>query len=149
MIIGSVCLCQAASVWATVSASINPLPSDRLRCCDRYIRCQRSLAVKPLYTRSTRDADRPSHRPPLTAVWNTAGQPASAVPLAMSRYQFTHVRYRTAAAGRARWLACAALLRLTPQAKRDCGLWLLYFLRCPVFTALLRKVSIGHLLFWT
>ena len=27
---------------------INPLPSDRLRCCDRYIRCQRSLAVKPL-----------------------------------------------------------------------------------------------------
>jgi len=33
---------------ATVSASINPLPSDRLRCCDRYIRCQRSLAVKPL-----------------------------------------------------------------------------------------------------
>ena len=32
----------------TVSASINPLPSDRLRCCERYIRCQRSLAVKPL-----------------------------------------------------------------------------------------------------
>ena len=34
----------------------------------------------------------------------------------MSRYQFTHVRYRTAAAGRARSLAYAALLRLTPQA---------------------------------
>ena len=59
---------------------------------------------------------RPSHRPPLAAVWNTAGQPASAVALAMSRYHFIHVRYRTAAvAGRARWLACAALLRLTPQ----------------------------------
>jgi len=28
---------------------INPLPSEsRLPCCDRYIRCQRSLAVKPL-----------------------------------------------------------------------------------------------------
>jgi len=36
------------SVSATVSASINPLPSNRLRCCDRYIRCQLSLAVKPL-----------------------------------------------------------------------------------------------------
>jgi len=36
------------SVSAMVSESINPLPSDRLRCCDRYIRCQRSLAVKPL-----------------------------------------------------------------------------------------------------
>jgi len=31
-----------------VSESINPLHSNRLRCCDRYIRCQRSLAVKPL-----------------------------------------------------------------------------------------------------
>jgi len=31
-----------------VSVSINPLPSYRLHCCDRYIRCQRSLAVKPL-----------------------------------------------------------------------------------------------------
>jgi len=74
LIIGSVCLCEAASVGATVSASINPLPSDRLRCCDRYIRSQRSLAVKPL--KSQRDADRPSDRPPLTAVWNAAGQPA-------------------------------------------------------------------------
>jgi len=35
-----------ASVCATLSASINPLPSDRLRCCDR-----RSLAVKPLNSR--------------------------------------------------------------------------------------------------
>jgi len=50
------------------------LPSDRLRCCDRYIWCQRSLAVKPL---NSRDADRPSHRPLLMAMWNTAGQPAS------------------------------------------------------------------------
>jgi len=39
--IGNVC----PSVCATVSASINPLPSDRLCCCDRYIRCQRSLAI--------------------------------------------------------------------------------------------------------
>jgi len=39
------------SVCATVSASINPLSSDRLRCCDRYIPCQRSLAVKPLNSR--------------------------------------------------------------------------------------------------
>jgi len=30
--------------------------SDRLRCCDRYIRCQRPLAVKPL--NSTRDVRR-------------------------------------------------------------------------------------------
>jgi len=45
--IGSVC----PSVCATVSASINPLPSDRLHCCDRYIRCQRSLAVNPLNSR--------------------------------------------------------------------------------------------------
>jgi len=37
-----------ASVCATVSASINPLPSNRLRCCDQYIQCQRLLAVKPL-----------------------------------------------------------------------------------------------------
>ena len=36
------------SVSTMVSASINPLPSDRLRCCDQYIRRQRSLAVKPL-----------------------------------------------------------------------------------------------------
>ena len=49
----SVCL----SVSATVSASINPLPNDRLRCCDRYIRCQRSLAVKPLTMSGS-----PSHR---------------------------------------------------------------------------------------
>ena len=45
------------SVSATVSASINPLPSNRLRCCDRYIRCQQSLAVKPLTMSGS-----PSHR---------------------------------------------------------------------------------------
>jgi len=39
------------SVSATVSASINPLPSDRLRCCDRYIWCHRLLTVKPLSPR--------------------------------------------------------------------------------------------------
>ena len=38
-------------VCDTVSASINPLPSDRLCCCDRYIRCHRLLAVKPLSPR--------------------------------------------------------------------------------------------------
>ena len=133
--------------------TFNPLPSNRLRCCDWYIRCQRSLAVKPL---NSHDAMQIVDRPPLTAVWNTAGQPVSAVALAMSRYQFTHVRYRTVAAGPARWqlanwcmpaanwlsessltatarvavldcglwFACAALLRLTPQAKKcDCGLF--------------------------
>jgi len=62
LIIGSVCLCQAASVCATVSASINPLPSDRLRCCDRYIRCQRSLAVKPLNSRPAMQTVRPIGR---------------------------------------------------------------------------------------
>jgi len=31
--------------------------SDRLRCCDQYIQCQRSLAVKPL--NSTRDVGLP------------------------------------------------------------------------------------------
>jgi len=32
--------------------AFNPLPSDsRLRCCDRYIRCHRLLAVKPLSPR--------------------------------------------------------------------------------------------------
>ena len=76
--IGSFC----PSVCATVSASINPLPSDRLRCCDRYIRCQRSLAVKSLTMSGS-----PSHRGSVRRV---------------SRYQFTHVRYRTAAAGPAR-----------------------------------------------
>jgi len=40
-----------------VSENINPLPSDRLRCCDRYIRCQRSLAVKQLTMSGS-----PSHR---------------------------------------------------------------------------------------
>ena len=44
-------LSVSRSVCATVSVSINPLPSDRLCCCDRYIRCQRSLAVKPLNSR--------------------------------------------------------------------------------------------------
>jgi len=35
--------------WKHLSVcAFNPLPSDRLRCCDRYIRCQQSLAVKPL-----------------------------------------------------------------------------------------------------
>jgi len=51
MKVGSVC----PSVCTTVSSSINPLPSDRLRCYDRYIhriiRCQRSLAVKTLNSR--------------------------------------------------------------------------------------------------
>jgi len=40
--IGSVC----PSVCATVSGSINPLPSEGLRFCDWYIRCQWSLACR-------------------------------------------------------------------------------------------------------
>ena len=56
---------------AMVSESINPLPSDRLRCCDRYIRCQRSLAVKPLTMSGS-----PSHRGSVRRV---------------SRFQVTHV----------------------------------------------------------
>ena len=59
------------SVSATVSASINLLPSDRLRCCDRYIRCQRSLAVTPLTMSRS-----PSHRGSVRTV---------------SRSQVTHV----------------------------------------------------------
>ena len=42
---------------AMVSESIYPLPSDRLHCCNRYIRCQRLLAVKPLTMSGS-----PSHR---------------------------------------------------------------------------------------
>jgi len=59
------------SVCAMVSESINPLLSDRLRCCDRYIRCQWSLAVKPLTMSGS-----PSHRGCVRRV---------------SRYQVTHV----------------------------------------------------------
>jgi len=89
--IGSVC----PSVCATFSASINPLPSDRLRCCDRYIRCQRSLAVKPLNSWPAISGS-PSRRGSVRRV---------------SRYQFTHVRYRTAAAGRARWQLASWCMR--------------------------------------
>jgi len=76
------------SVCAAVSASINPLlSSDRLRCCDRYTRCQRSLAVKPLNSRLAMSGS-PSHRQSVRRV---------------SRYQFTHVWYRTAAAWHVQW----------------------------------------------
>jgi len=51
------------SVSATVSASINLLPSDSLHCCDQYIRCQRSLAVNPLTMSGS-----PSHRGSLRRV---------------------------------------------------------------------------------
>jgi len=103
---------------------INPLPSDRLRCCDRYIRCQRSLAVKLL---------------------TMYGSPSPCVEWAGLRLRM--YRYQTAAARCVRWhlanwctrganwlnetsmtatararvldcgllLACAALLRLTPS----------------------------------
>jgi len=81
--IGSVC----PSVCGTVSASINPLPSDRLRCCDLYFRCQRSLAVKPLNSRPAMSGS-PSHKGSVRRV---------------SRYRFTHVRYRTAVIWSARW----------------------------------------------
>jgi len=76
LIIGSVCLCQAASVCATVSASINPLPSVRLRCCDRYIRCQRLLAVKPLNSRPAKQAVRPIGRHWRQCEIQPASQPA-------------------------------------------------------------------------
>jgi len=65
------------------------------------------------------------------AVWNTAGQPASAVALAMSRYQFTHVWYRTAAAGPARWLTCATLVHYSDWHHKaqscEARLWLVVF----------------------
>jgi len=82
--IGSIC----PSVCATVSASINPLPSDRVRCCDWYIRCQWSLAVRLLFNSLPVMSGCPSHRGSVRRV---------------SRYQLTHVRYRTVAAGRAQW----------------------------------------------
>jgi len=50
------------------------------------IRCQRSLPFKPLNSRPAMSGS-PSHRGGVRTV---------------CRYQFTHVRYRTAAAGRAR-----------------------------------------------
>ena len=70
-------------VCATVSASINPLPSDRLRCCDRYIRCQRSLAVKLLMMSGS-----PSHR---------------GVCIEWAGLRLTMYQYQTAAARCARW----------------------------------------------
>ena len=76
----------ASSELASVMEfGFNPLPSDRLRCCDRYIRCQRSLAIKPLNSRPAMSGS-PSHRGSVRRV---------------SRCRL--------------WLACAALLRLTPQ----------------------------------
>ena len=65
-----------ASVCTTVSASINPLPSDRLRCCDRYIRCQRSLAVKPLNSRPAMQTVRPIGRRWRRCEIQPASQPA-------------------------------------------------------------------------
>jgi len=50
--------------------------SDRLRCCDRYVRCQQSLAVKPLNSRPAMSGS-PSQRRSVRRV---------------SRYYFTHVR---------------------------------------------------------
>ena len=62
-----------ASVCATVSASINPLHSDTARCCNRYTRCQRSLAVKPLNSRPAMQTVHPIGR----RRWRCEIQPAS------------------------------------------------------------------------
>jgi len=70
--IGSVC----PSVCAMVSESINPLPSDRLRCYDRYIRCQRSLAVKLLNGRPAMQTVRPIGRRWRRCEIQPASQPA-------------------------------------------------------------------------
>jgi len=87
------------SVSATVSASINPLPSDRLRCCDPYIRCQRSLAVKPLTMSGS-----PSHRGSVRRV---------------SRSQVTHVPISNCSCWCARWqLANWCRLAETTAARR-------------------------------
>ena len=96
--IRSDCLCHGLSEH-------NPLPSDRLRCCDRYIRCQRSLAVKPLNSRHAMSAS-PSHIRSVRRV---------------SRYQFTHVWYRTEDAGRARWQQSDVCVVPTDSVRR---LWL-------------------------
>jgi len=74
------------SVSATFSASINPLPSDRLRCCDRYIRCQRSLAVKPL-----------------TMSWSPTLRLTGEVCVESAGLRLPMYRYQTAAARCARW----------------------------------------------
>jgi len=99
---------------------INPLPSDRLRCCDRYIRCQRSLAVKPL---------------------TMSGSPSPCVEWAGLRLPM--YRHQTAAARCARWQQidvdarkqqlcvgrpsgrCASNGAFSTGVKRDCGLLIL------------------------
>jgi len=48
----SVCVCHGSQRALTF------IPSNRLRCCDRYIRCQRSLAVKPLIVDRRRTVSR-------------------------------------------------------------------------------------------
>ena len=103
--IGSVC----PSVCATVSASINPLPSDRLRCCDRCIRCQRSLAVKPL-----------NSRPAMYIALQLLACAMTVSKLMYAWCQLTQWDFPDCNGPGVLecglWLACAALLRLTPQA---------------------------------
>ena len=80
----------------------------RLRCCDRYIQCQRSLAVKPLTSRPVMQTVRPIGRPSA----NRAGQPASAVALAT-----------TVGSGRG-WLGAVVARQAAGQraVRVDCGL---------------------------
>jgi len=119
--IGSVC----PSVCATVSASINPLPSDRLRCCDRYIRCQRSLAVKPLNSRPAARGLRVATQYGGKWAWLAGRGYCTASSWAQRAVRFhwglsMRRPWLRRPGGRALdcglWLACAALLRLTPQA---------------------------------
>jgi len=141
MKVGSVC----PSVCTTVSSSINPLPSDRLRCYDRYIhriiRCQRSLAVKTLNSWPAMSG--PHLTREVCVEWAGIGLPMYDIGLQLLGHGLLYTGLHgwacamtvsklmrgtnwlsdTSLTATARevldcglWLACAALLRLTSQA---------------------------------